>query len=173
MFEEYVEMRDSQTSRAIWALAACMMIVAAACSSSAKPQTSPTTRARATSASVKASSLAKANAICRRMNTRIDALNATVADPNKRAAVADHAAVIVRSTLRDLQALPTPPSERAKVSAIVSQVAGVITDLSRLSTALRAHNNAATATAAATLESDVSNVESAASAYGATACATR
>jgi hypothetical protein len=104
------------------------------------------------------------------MNARTGALANPGSDPAKQADVTDQAAAITSETLGKLRALPVPAGEKAAVQAIYSKVALIVTDAARLSSALRAGNQAAAQRANTTLEADAKAANEVSNAYGLTVC---
>jgi len=119
----------------------------------------------------RAAYLATANALCRTMKSRISALGDPGLDPTKVADVDSKGAAILAETLRKLRALPAPSGDSATASAIYERLDALAADISQLSTATRSGDKAAAQQASATVKADVDAANSAANAYGLTACA--
>jgi hypothetical protein len=129
----------------------------------------PTTPTSAPAA--RATYLATANALCRTMKARISALGDPGLDPTRVADVDANGAAIMAETLRKLHALPVPSGDSATASAIYAKMDSLAADISQLSTATRSGDKAASQQASATVKADVGTANSAAKAYGLTACA--
>jgi hypothetical protein len=118
----------------------------------------------------KAVYIAKANAICATMNARTKALGRPGPDIAAAVRASDKSGVIAAQALRQLRALPAPPTEAAALERIYSKVDAVIADYPSLSAALRTGRRAAIQSAATQLGADGKAANAASNAYGLTSC---
>jgi hypothetical protein len=140
--------------------------------SAASSQATTTTRPTTSTSVVmtKASYVARANAICKTMNTQIAALGSPPSDPMAQAELNDKAITITTETLRKLRALPVPPGDAAALVAVYAKVDVVLADASRLSNALRSNDHVAAQRGQTKLAADSDAANAASNAYGLTVC---
>ncbi len=118
----------------------------------------------------KAAYVAAANALCRTMNARSDALGDPGNDPSRVAEVARATAAIISETLQKLRALPAPAGDAAVVNAIYAKAEVLTGDYRQLATAIRSRDRAQVNRLVDKANSDMAVANAAANAYGLTVC---
>ena len=144
-------------------LACIGILLGGACSSSSK---SPSSTRHLT----KAEFIARANAICGAMNAQAKTVPDPGNDPTKLAVASDRVAAITGNALREIRALPQPPSDAPTLNAIYSKLDEILAQWGTLAAAARAGNQAAAERSGAKLGALLKQANAASNAYGLTVC---
>ncbi len=145
----------------------CVAIVLAGACSSSSPKSVAST---STTVLTKASYIVKANAICKTMNNRLAAIPAPGHDPKKQAAAIDQNAAITRQALEQLRALPVPPGQGPRLTAVYAAVAKLLVETTAYSAAVRAGDKAAVTAVAKKIIAAQTRANTASIKYGLTVC---
>jgi hypothetical protein len=118
----------------------------------------------------KAEYLARANAICRTMHSRIDRIGNPGNNQFKMASATDQTAEITAAALDQLRALPAPSGDAAVLKDIYGRIDKVLDDAAKFSAALRTQDQDAMQKANSRLAADADAANAASNAYGETVC---
>ena len=145
--------------------------------SSSSPAPSPavstsaaTSPATGGTAAAKAAFLAKANAVCARMNKASDALPSPPNTPAGLATFLDRQLLIMDTAVDRLRALTPPPGEEATVRGLLAQIDALNRTVGRASAALRAGDTATAGRLLQQVGTRTPAVNRAFTAYGLTVC---
>jgi hypothetical protein len=115
--------------------------------------------------------IAKANAICTRLNAQSNAIKDPGPDPIAVANTLDRATTITSSVLKQLRALPMPAADVATLRALYAKVDRIVADAHRTAAAsFGAGDTASGKRLVAVIDADSKAANDASNAYGLTVC---
>lgn len=117
--------------------------------------------------------VARANAICQAGNARQSALPSPGATVAQQLAYLDQIIAATADTLRQIRALPQPPTDRATLQEVYAKADGAVGMALQESSALRDGRTAAAAGLDAQLPGAVQAANAAFTSYGLTSCGSR
>ena len=150
---------------------ALAIALVAACGNNGSAKSSPPTVSTTTVAPLtKAAYVARANAICQRMNRRVNAIADPGNDPAKLVVAFHRIGAYIDSTLVQLRALPAPAGDGPQLSSIYAKVAALRRGMDVYVAALRARDRLAAAAAIRRVNALGNAADAASNKYGLKVC---